>query len=115
MASILNERIHIFNPQFLVESVKGKLIEDCRYWNQEPHILHDFFSWGIKKAFSDITGFAVDDFRDNPVCQNLYNNYKPDFEMFMFSAYREMGNYLFKDAFRFNLVLTHERLYVISY
>jgi hypothetical protein len=115
MSSFLNERIHVFAPTFLYGSVMGKLVEYYPIWGSDKHLVHDFFSWGVKKAFKDTTGFNVDDFKDDKVCQDIYNNYKHDFESFMFEAYREMGNHLFKESIRFNIVLTYDRLYIITY
>lgn len=115
MSSFLHERVHVFSPTFIYGSLMSKLKEEYPLWGQDKHLVHDFISWGVKKAFCDITGFNVDGFKEDKLCQDLYNNYKPDFETFMFDVYREMGNHLSKDSLRFNIVLTYDRLYIISY
>ena len=84
MSSFLHERVHVFSPTFIYGSLMSKLKEEYPLWGQDKHLVHDFISWGVKKAFCDITGFNVDGFKEDKLCQDLYNNYKPDFETFMF-------------------------------
>lgn len=115
MSSFLRERVHVFSPTFLYSGLMGKLTEEYPLWGADKHLVHDFISWGVKKAFSDVTGYIVDGFKDDNLCQDLYNNYKSDFETFMFDVYREMGNHLFKESLRFNIVLTYDRLFIITY
>lgn len=115
MSSFLRERIYVFSPVFLYSSVSGKLAKDYPDWAGNKLVVHDFISWSIKKAFMDITGFHVDGFREDVLTESFYSIYKQDFESFMFDVSREMGNHLSKDSLSFNIVLTYDRLYCITY
>lgn len=111
----LREKIFIFSSQFIYENISIKLKEDFSYIGYDKNLTHDFITWGIKKAFSNTTGFSVTDFKDNRVCQEIYNNYKREFEKFIFSIHREMGNYANQNSNRYNLVITYDNLYIITY
>ena len=116
MASpFLNERIHVFTPQLTVENIKASLAIDYPFIFNDWRVSHEFISWGMKKSFRDITGIPPDGFRENINHQSIYGGCRFLFESFMLSVVRDLGFKNVQEHFSFNLVLTHERLYIISY
>lgn len=118
MSPLLKERIFVLTPEILIKGITDK-IEQSNKENpmlvMGPVVAHDFIAWAIKKAFSDLTGCHVDSFSDNLECVRIYQTYKFDFEHYMFNVVSSIGAHQLTGDLRYNLVLTYERLYLITY
>lgn len=108
-----SEKIFIYNPKLLYETVQKNIEEEFSYYDKD--FVHNFISWGLKKSFIDLTGYRVDNFIFNETCEKVYAKYRNNFDRYMFSVVRDLGAHLFKEGLNFNLVLTYERFYIITY
>ena len=118
MSPLLKERMYILTPEILIHGITNAI---ATYNLEHPllamgtNVIHDFIGWGLKKAFSDLTGFAVDSFVNDRICNRTYQNFKFDFEHYMFGVIQNIGVRQLTEDLRYNLVLTYNRLYLIAY
>jgi hypothetical protein len=118
MKQILREQFFILTPEVLVNGIKSAITQfnfENPLLAMGPDDAHTFIGWGLRKAFSDLTGYSVDSFKEDPACERFYNMFRRDFEHYMFGAISDIGARKLTWDYRYNLVLTHERLYLIAY
>lgn len=118
MSSLLKERLYVLTPEILVGCVKQEIVRlnlENPLLAMGPEIAHDFIGWGLRKAFSDLTGYSVDSFVDDPTCVEMYQRFKFHFEHYMFGVINDIGARQLTGDLRYNLVLTYNRLYLIAY
>lgn len=118
LSPFLNEKIFVYNPKELLETLRTNLnLEYPFYFNiiDGNNIFHDFMSWALKKSFSEVTGIDPEGFMRNSFCESIYNEHRFVIETFMFNVVRELGRITMDRNIKFNLVLTYERLYIITF
>lgn len=115
MNTFENEKFFVFTPVFFMQNTVDNIRVSLPEIAGNREVIHSLLSWGLKKAFGTMTGMVVDGFYSDPLCERAYEALRYDFESYMLGVITELGNHLFKENLRYNLVLTYERLYVISY
>jgi hypothetical protein len=118
MSPLLKERMYILTPEILVQGVMNGIAthnHENPLLSMGPQVAHDFIAWGLKKAFSDLTGYEVDSFANDPICSAFYSKFRFDFEHYMFGAIQDIGAHQLTGDLRYNLVLTYSRLYLIAF
>lgn len=105
----------MYSPKDLMLGIIQSMKRDYPLIAMSKDITHDFLGWGLKKAFSDLTGFRADGFVDNPVCQEIYRSYRYDFEHYMFAIINDIGARHLTGDLRYSFTLTYERLYIVAY
>ena len=115
MNTCINEKIFVYTTSFLYDSVECNLRDEIPATCLNKAMLHDFLSWGIKHAFKEVTGFEPVGYSNNFKLEDLYQSCRYDFEKFIFTIVSVLGSLQLRTQLNFNLVLTYERLYVITY
>ncbi len=115
MSPFVNEKIFIYTPCTLRGNVAAILADEVPFAGNDPRTIQSFLGWALKKSFSEITGHEPDGFVSIPAMEQLYSLCKKSVDNFVFEMIRDLGPQNIKEHIRYNLVLTYERLYVITY
>ena len=111
----LNEKIFIYNVGEIFKEVSSIIKSDYGDVFLNKDILHDFISWSIKKSFMEITGIIPKDFKDSIECTSMYLAHRIKIDNIVFSIIQDIGIFARSYDLNINLVLTNERLYIITF
>lgn len=115
MNPFANEKIFVYTPSSLRETVASVLADEIPFAGNDPRAAHKFLGWALQRAFLQMTGYEPDGFVSNQSMEDLYSLVSLSVERFMFAVINDLGPQNIKEHLRYNLVLTYERLYVITY
>ena len=115
MNAFVKERLFMYSPLNVVDDATRYLKEEYPELGNNPVVAHDLLSWCFKKSFSDLSGLAVDGWTNDPAIEKYYSCINYYIDQFVFDMVQDIGIKFLKEEFRCNLVLTKERLILITY
>ncbi len=110
----LNEKIFIYNVGETIAEIK-EVIKEEEDLVDNKEVIQDFIVWAARKAFLDMTGIYPRDFINSLECESIYGRHKRIIDKLVFSAIQEIGIFSRSYDLQINIVLTHERLYIITF
>ena len=109
--------VNIFNVDNTIDTAQVLLREagfKYGYYGFDQNI-NDLLTWSFKNAFKNVSGFECRDFNTYANNYSAYSVISHLLESLMFRVMSQMHGQLLGSFTNFNIVLTYERLYVISY